>query len=241
MTSSNGRDQLSAGAILVAAGSGRRFGERKQFRPLAGTPLYQFSLDILESHPRIAEIVLVVPDDALGDVTQAVHALNLNTPIQVVPGGKRRQDSVLAGIQALESAPYLVCIHDAARPFITTDLLERCLNACAKSQGAIAALPSRDTVKQAAADSRIISGTLPRETIWLAQTPQIFHRELLTPLLEKATTSDQTVTDEASLMEMAGYTVTVVEGSAMNQKITTQEDWDWAEAWLSRQRKHHDG
>ncbi|MFQ6613987.1 MAG: 2-C-methyl-D-erythritol 4-phosphate cytidylyltransferase, partial [Fidelibacterota bacterium] len=126
------------------------------------------------------------------------------------------------------------CIHDAARPFITTKNLDRCLEACTQYSGAITAIPSPDTVKQISVERMVIRTTLPRETIWLAQTPQVFERELIQSLLLTAARSDQTVTDEASLAEQAGIEVAIVEGSPMNRKITTWEDWQWAVARVNR-------
>ena len=226
-------NEYKIGAVIVAAGSGLRFGERKQFKKLRTKPLYLYSLQHFIDCDLIDEIVLVVPDDLLKTIFSEVT--NLNSRIKVVAGGKLRQDSVLAGVNTLSNQCKIVCIHDAARPFISVDLIKKTINVCENNDGAVAALPSHDTVKEVDPNNNRIKGTIPRETIWLAQTPQVFHRSQLKKALLYAKENKTQVTDEASLLESLNYSIVVVEGDKENFKITTQNDWELAELILEKE------
>ncbi len=227
-------DLMKTAGILVAGGSGQRFGERKQFRFLGGVPLYMHSLETLAIHPSLDEIVVVVPEDMVDQITEYLDLTFDHKAMTVVAGGERRQDSVLAGIHALKHSPELVCIHDAARPFLTREMITETINSCVFHDGAIAALPARDTVKEVETGGHHIQRTLDRDTIWLAQTPQTYHRQILENALVNTETA---VTDEAALLESKGYRIAVVEGSLRNLKITTPEDWKLAEAWVHLEEK----
>ena len=224
--------EYKIGAVIVAAGSGLRFGERKQIKELGNKPLYLYSLQSFINCKLIDEIVLVFP----GDLQKAISAQigKINPQINVVEGGKLRQDSVLAGINTLSNQCEIVCVHDAARPFVTTNLIERTIIACEKNDGAVAAMPSQDTVKEVNINDNRITKTIAREKIWLAQTPQVFHRKQLMNALLDASDNNIRVTDEATLLESLNYSVVVVEGNADNFKITTQNDWKLAELILER-------
>ncbi len=220
------------GAVIVAAGSGLRFGEKKQVKKLGSQPLYLYSLQHFTNNNLIDEIALVVPGELQKIIS--TETTELNYYITVVSGGALRQDSVLSGIQALSSDCDIICIHDAARPFIPDSLIQNTIIVCEKNDGAIAAVPSNDTVKKVAEESNLIKSTIPRNTVWLAQTPQTFHRKPLIEALTNAGDNNIKVTDEASLLESLNYSVVVVEGNARNIKITNQDDWEFAEFLLEK-------
>ena len=214
------------GAVIVAAGSGLRFGERKQFKELKNKPLYQYSLEQFLNTDIVSEIALVVPEDLTKNISQIVS--NINKTVKVVAGGELRQDSVLNGVNALNEECELISVHDAARPFVTSQTIINTIEACAEFDGAIAAIPASDTIKEVDTNNKI-KKTIPRETVWLAQTPQVFHRGKLLQALAYAKTNNIAVTDEATLLESLDFSVTVVEGDVNNFKITTPSDWSVAE------------
>ena len=223
--------EYNIGAVIVAAGSGLRFGEKKQIKKLGAKPLYLYSLQSFVDCDLIDEIVLAVPKDLQKVITSEVA--QLNSRITVVEGGKLRQDSVLAGLNKLSNKCEIVCVHDAARPFVTNDLIERTIVACEKNDGAVAAMPSHDTVKEVVVNNSI-KRTIPRETIWLAQTPQTFHVKQLKKVLSHASKNKIQVSDESTLLESLNHSIVVVEGNVNNFKITTQNDWRLAELILER-------
>ncbi|MFC1785843.1 2-C-methyl-D-erythritol 4-phosphate cytidylyltransferase, partial [Candidatus Neomarinimicrobiota bacterium] len=138
--------EYKIGAIIVAAGSGLRFGERKQFKKLGKKPLYLYSLQKFIDCNLIDEITLVVPKDLRNSISTEVSKL---IPwIKVVVGGRLRQDSVLAGINGLSDNCDIICVHDAARPFVSIDLIQKTINACENNDGVVVAIPSHDTVKE---------------------------------------------------------------------------------------------
>jgi len=215
------------GAIIVAAGSGLRFGERKQFKKLGTKPLYLYSLQKFVECKLINEIVLVVPRDLKNSIS--AETSKLSNRIKVVEGGNLRQDSVLAGISEISPSCNIICVHDAARPFVTADLIKKTISACEHNDSAICAVPSDDTVKEININNNHIKRTIPRETIWLAQTPQAFRRKQLREALIYAKDNKIQVTDEATLLESLEFSIVVVEGSKNNFKITTPNDWKLAE------------
>lgn len=223
--------EYNIGAVIVAAGSGLRFGEKKQIKKLGTKQLYLYSLQSFVDCELIDEIILVVPIDLQKVITSEVT--KLNSRITVVEGGELRQDSVMAGLNKLSNKCEIVCVHDAARPFVTNDLIERTIVACEKNDGAVAAMLSHDTVKEVRVN-QIIKRTIPRDKIWLAQTPQTFHVKQLKKALLHAGKNKIQVTDESTLLESLNYSIVVVEGNADNFKITTKDDWRLAELILER-------
>jgi 2-C-methyl-D-erythritol 4-phosphate cytidylyltransferase/2-C-methyl-D-erythritol 2,4-cyclodiphosphate synthase len=211
-------------AILAAGGRGLRFGhaQPKQLTEVGGRPMLERSASILLAHPDVDEVIVALPADLAAE--PPAYLANTVKPLRVVAGGARRQDSVAAAFIAVSEHADVVVVHDAARPFATGDLISRTIAAAAESGAALAALGARDTVKQA--DGALVRATLDRRTIYLAQTPQAFRRGVLRDAL--AVTSD--ATDEASLAELAGHAVRIVEGEATNIKITTPEDLRIADA-----------
>ncbi len=210
-------------AIIAAGGQGRRLGAArpKQLLEIGGRTILQRSVDALDRCDRVNEIVVVLPPDLAS--AGAVALRPTRKPISVVAGGARRQDSVANGFDRISDRADLVVVHDAARPFASESLIVRTIEAAAESGAALAALPVKDTVKQAAAGGRFVGATLPRETVFLAQTPQAFRTEVLRDAVALGRRGAE-ATDEAALAEQAGHAVRLVEGEAHNLKITTEED-----------------
>jgi 2-C-methyl-D-erythritol 4-phosphate cytidylyltransferase/2-C-methyl-D-erythritol 2,4-cyclodiphosphate synthase len=216
-------------AIIAAGGQGRRLGAArpKQLLELGGRTLLQRSVDVFDRCDRVDEIVVVLPPDLAS--AGAVTLQPARKPLSVVAGGPRRQDSVANGFDHVADRADLVVVHDAARPFASEALIARTIDAAAESGAALAALPVKDTVKQAAGDGRLVAATLPRETIYLAQTPQAFRAGVLRDAVALGRRGVD-ATDEAALAEQAGHPVRLVEGEARNLKITTEDDLAMARA-----------
>ncbi len=222
-------------AILPAAGSGSRFGGEvpKQYLEVAGRPLLAHALDALLVHPRVAGAMLAL---APGDARWPGWRERQGKPVRTCIGGGERADSVLAALQALPPEvgdDTLVLVHDAARPHLGYDDLDRLLAAAeAHADGAILAAPVRDTLKRAGADGAIAM-TEPRERLWRALTPQAFRRGLLTEALLRARRDGVVATDEAMAVERLGRRPRLVEGRDDNLKVTTPADLALAEFLLS--------
>jgi 2-C-methyl-D-erythritol 4-phosphate cytidylyltransferase/2-C-methyl-D-erythritol 2,4-cyclodiphosphate synthase len=214
-------------AIIAAAGAGRRLGaaQPKQLLDIGGGSMLQHSVKAFLGHPRIADVVVVLPPEQTTFALAGVDARRAQA-LRVVKGGERRQDSVANGFDAVAPGADVILIHDAARPFVSAELIDRTIDAASRHGAAIAALQSRDTVKRVAGDGWITE-TIPRETIYLAQTPQGFRRDVLSAAIEIGR-SGVDATDEAALAERAGYHVHVVDGDPGNMKITTEEDLEVA-------------
>ncbi|VAW01260.1 2-C-methyl-D-erythritol 4-phosphate cytidylyltransferase [hydrothermal vent metagenome] len=206
----------SFAAVIVAAGSGTRFGRSKHDLLLGGIPLWQRGIDVL-SEAGIGDVVVV------GDVPGGV------------PGGQRRRDSVLIGLEAFETRPDWVLIHDAARPLITPDLVRTIIDASLGSDvdGVVPALGVTDTIKRVSGD-RVVA-TVDRDDLVAVQTPQAFRFEVL--LTAHHTTPDAAATDDATLVELTGGTVAIVEGERTNMKITYRGDLVLAESILEGRRR----
>ncbi len=224
-------------AVIVAAGRGTRVGNGgalpKQYLPLAGIPVLAHSLRVLAGHPQVDTAVVVYNlDDA--DLYQSAAAPFASRLLPPVGGGATRQASVLAGLEALAaSAPGRVLIHDAARPFLTAELVAELIGALDTNAGAIAAEAVSDTLKQAAPDGTI-ARTLDRAGLWRAQTPQAFRYDLICDAHRRAAAAGRTdFTDDAGLAEWAGLPVKLVASSARNMKLTTAADFELAERLLA--------
>ena len=218
---------MKVSAIIPAAGSGERFGEEKQFKLLSGRPLFFHTSKLFLQSDYIDEIIVAVPSANVDSTHRDVLSMSAGKPVKVVAGGTRRQDSVKNGIDVSDSHSTLVCIHDAARPFVTEDLIQRSISACEFADGAVVGIPSKDTVKFS--ENGLVKETLDREKIWLAQTPQCFHKNKLLQALYYAETENLTGTDESALMEAMGFSIKLVDGDSNNFKITTKDDWIRAE------------
>ena len=217
-------------AIIAAGGRGARLGgaQPKQFLLLGGRAILQRSVDAFVASDRIDDVIVALPRDLAGRAPEYLRSGS--KPVQIVEGGDRRQDSVANAFSMVSSRADLVVIHDAARPLVTGDLIGRTVDAAARFGAAIAALPATDTVKRSNAD-RVIVDTIPREEIFLAQTPQAFRVDVLRAALAQARVGGD-ATDEAMLAERAGHPVHLVDGDPRNVKITTAEDLATAERLL---------
>jgi len=214
--------------VIPAAGSGKRFGENKQLKILGDRPLVFHTLRPFIDSELINEIVVVAPKNDVQQLSRELKSMISVKSVMVVAGGNTRQKSVFNGLKAASDSSELICVHDAVRPFVTKELIEKAVNACSEHDGVIVAQSSTDTIKKVMDDQ--IMETLPRETIWRAQTPQVFSKSALQEALKMAEDENIQGTDEASLLERIGYQVGFVEGSSLNIKITTEEDWVFAEA-----------
>jgi len=202
-------------------------GHPKQYHHLAGVPILIHTIRAFVATPSIQRIVVAVPPELIADSLRLLTEYYLNSDaITVTGGGRRRQDSVWAGLQCLNDDIDVVLVHDGARPLITPELIQRCLEAAWEHGAAIAAIPVKDTLKQSRSD-QTISCTIDRKDLWQAQTPQAAKFTLLKQAY--ATLADTDVTDEAALLELAGIAVTLIEGSETNIKITRPMDLILAE------------
>jgi 2-C-methyl-D-erythritol 4-phosphate cytidylyltransferase / 2-C-methyl-D-erythritol 2,4-cyclodiphosphate synthase len=225
-------------AIVAAGGTGLRFGgpRPKQLVEIRGRAILERSVALFADHPDVHEVVVALPQP-LVDAPPA-YLVGGAKPLRIVAGGARRQDSVANAFAAAHAESDVIVIHDAARPFASADLIARTIRAAFDGGAALAALAARDTVKQvrvgpaevgpagAGPDIVIVIETLARESIYLAQTPQAFRRDVLRDALAIA----EDATDEAALAEKAGHVVRIVEGEASNIKITGPDDLAVAEA-----------
>ena len=227
-------DKTFVSVIIAAAGSGRRLGSPtpKQMLDIGGGTILQHSLRAFHAHPLISEIVVVLPKDRSADGAALLAdgmARCDGPPVHAVPGGDRRQDSVAAAFDRVSADAEVVLIHDAARPFVGADLIERTIEAAKAHGAAIAAVRAHDTVKRVAFESGapVIVETIARDAVYLAQTPQGFRRDVLAAAVAVGRSGVE-ATDEAALAERAGYRVHVVDGDPGNVKITTEGDLDAA-------------
>lgn len=225
---------MSVAAIVVAAGPGTRLGlgQPKAFVDVAGVPLFVRALRAV-AVAGVNDLVLVAPPGAMAqaEALLAPHA-PLPCPVRIVEGGAERQDSVRCGLAAV-GAVELVAIHDAARPFVSADVVAAVIATAGRHGAAIVATPATDTVKEVHSEGWIES-TLPRRRLWLAQTPQVFRTDLIRRAHARAHSAGNLATDDAALVEQLGERVYVVRGNPENRKITTPDDLRWA-AWLLQQ------
>jgi 2-C-methyl-D-erythritol 4-phosphate cytidylyltransferase len=223
-------------AVVPAAGRGARFGGAvpKQYLAFAGQPLIAYTLAALLAHPRIRGVVVALAaDDEHWPGWTSLHG----KPVLRCEGGGERSDSVLAALHALPdevAGDSLVLVHDAARPNLRSDDIDRLIAAAqGHADGALLAAPVRDTLKRADRDSCIAS-TEPRDGLWRALTPQAFRRAVLAAALENARDSGVPVTDEAMAMERMGAKPLLVEGREDNLKVTTPADLALVEFLITR-------
>jgi 2-C-methyl-D-erythritol 4-phosphate cytidylyltransferase len=216
-----------AGVVIVAAGAGVRAGpgEPKQFRPILGVPMLLRALRPFTSHPAVVQVVVALPGVYVDRPPEWLAKL-LGERLALVPGGETRARSVRAGLAALPPDARVVLVHDAARPFVSRQTIDAVLARARAGVGAVAALPVSDTLKDVD-DTRIV-GTVPRERLWRAQTPQGFPRDMLEHAYARLGAGAPT--DDAALCEAAGFPVEVVLDGPENLKVTTADDFRIAEA-----------
>ena len=214
-------------AIIAAAGEGRRLGAAvpKQLLQIGDRSILERSVAAFVSHDRVDDVIVVLPDALAAAPPDWLTV----SGVRVVAGGTRRQDSVANAFDRVRPESDVILVHDAARPFVSPELISRSIDAAAEHGAAIAALPASDTVKRVDGDGAgtVIVETIPRASVYLAQTPQAFQREILSAAVALGRTGVD-ATDEAMLAERAGHRVHVVEGDPANLKITTARDLDAA-------------
>ncbi len=220
------------GVILVAAGKSSRFGDanyKKPFAPLASRPVWLHSAERFIDRDDVKQVVVVVAPEDRESFREKFGANLAFMGITLAEGGAERADSVRNGLAKLEAGIDLVAIHDAARPCLAPEWIDRVFAAGAKTGAAILATPVVATLKRVGPD-HVISETVDRAGLWEAQTPQVFARDLLERAFAAA--AGRPATDEAALVEASGHPVTVVPGSPINLKITSREDLRLAEQAL---------
>ena len=226
---------MRVAAIVAAGGRGSRVGGDvpKQFRRIGGRTVLEHAVLPFVRSERVGEVVVVLPPDPPREAAAALCALDPRLRIAV--GGRRRQDSVAAGLSQVSAGADIVLVHDGARPFCSAGLIARTVDAAAAWGAAIPALESSDTVKEVRreGDALLVRETVPRERVRLAQTPQAFRREVLAAAVASGQAGAD-ATDEAALAESAGHPVRIVPGDPGNVKITTPEDLDRAAARARR-------
>ncbi len=217
--------QQKIGTVIVAAGSSRRMGGAdKVLALLGGKPILARVVDAFQRCSPIDQIVVVLSEQNLERGKQLVAEQEWSKVIDVCVGGRRRQDSVAAGLGRLSDCDWVI-IHDGARPLVTVGLINHGLEAAKETGAAVAAVPVTDTIKSAG-DDRIVHQTPPRQNLWTVQTPQVFRTDIITEAYSRA---NGDVTDDASLVEQLGYRVKIYMGSYDNIKITTPSDLALAE------------
>lgn len=226
---------MKLGVVLTAGGSGARFGGPipKQFLEIKpGLPLLRCALETFNAFPGVEAIALTLPPDRVEDWTP----LMADFPrLRVVAGGPERWISVRNGVDALPASVTQVLIHDAARPFTPWSVIRRCLQALERGTSVIAAIGVTDTVKEV--DGAFVIKTHDRSKLIRVQTPQGFPRTVLNDIYARGVPAEPMPTDEAMIVEATGLPVEWVEGSFLSRKITTPEDWEWAEWTLARIEK----
>jgi len=230
-------------AILPAAGLSTRMGAEtlKQFLELDGVPVLIFTLRRLAACPAITGFIVATRADEVDSVAALIARENLGRAVRVVRGGDTRQDSVGNALMEVPDNADLILVHDAVRPLVTLDQIERVIAEALSCDAAILGIPAMDTVKEVKraslpADVALITATIPRERVVLAQTPQVFRAALLLEAFARARQDGVSASDEAGLVERIGRDVHVVVGSERNLKITRPGDMQLAEFYLRQER-----
>ncbi|HIR26381.1 MAG TPA: 2-C-methyl-D-erythritol 4-phosphate cytidylyltransferase [Candidatus Choladousia intestinigallinarum] len=224
-------------AVVLAAGSGSRMHSKtkKQYLMLNGKPVLYYSLAAFEEHPMIQEIILVCgAEDISWCRREIAERYDFKKIKQIVQGGKERYHSVYEGLKAAKDCQW-VFIHDGARPMVDREILDRIINALPKYRACVVGMPVKDTIKRSDPQG-FVAETLPREELWMIQTPQAFFYEEILDAYQKLMQKEYTevkITDDAMVAEyIHGTKVKLIEGSYKNIKITTPEDLDLAAVYL---------
>ncbi len=223
-------------AIIVAAGSGKRFGGEvpKQFKTVCGRPLLSWAIERFEKASQINNIVLVVAEDYLLYTSEhVVDPYGFSKVSKIIKGGETRQESVLNGLKAIPTSTSVVAIHDGARVLIQPNDIDRAIETAKTERAVIIASKTRDTMKRVV-ENHIIS-TVDRENLYNAETPQVFQYDLIMEAHKEAENKKVDFTDDASLIEQRGFKVTIVEPSGLNMKVTNSEDLLIVEAILKKE------
>jgi 2-C-methyl-D-erythritol 4-phosphate cytidylyltransferase len=213
----------------------------KQFLELDGSPILLHTLRRLASCDAITEIILATRADEIQRMEERCRQEKFRQTVHVVKGGATRQESVATALEHVGDDVELVAVHDAVRPFVTREQVSRVIDEARKCGAAILGVPAMDTVKEVKRSSlpqdvALITGTIPRERVVLAQTPQVFLTKLLKEAFAKAAADGVNASDEAGLVERLGYDVHVVHGTERNIKITKPSDMELARLYLDLER-----
>jgi 2-C-methyl-D-erythritol 4-phosphate cytidylyltransferase len=225
---------MKADAVIVSAGKGHRFieGKKKQFYFLEGKPILAHTLEKFESCPLVRSVFLVVGQEDMDYcMKEVVEKFQFQKISQIVPGGKRRQESVKNGIDALPKDSEIVAIHDGVRPFITRTMIEDSIHSAVRNGAVVFAMPVKETIKMSNPDGTVLK-TLDRESLWQIQTPQTFQVNIIKEAYYRATKDGFIGMDDATLVERIGGKVHILPGSYANIKITTPEDLSLASLLL---------
>ena len=220
-------------AILVAAGDSRRMGFDKLFATIAGRPVIAHTMRAFESAGSVSEIIIVAREDRRDEIKRIVQDENFKKIQSIIPGGKHRQDSVRAGLDHLEATARYVAIHDAARPLITAEQIERVFEQSRIHAAASLAEPISDTLKYANSEF-FVTSPVDRHQLYAMQTPQIFERRLIEDAYRAVYAENASVTDEVSAVERLGRKVILVPNKDLNFKITYPRDLALAEFVLTQ-------
>jgi len=227
---------MSVYAVIVAGGNSVRFGGDlpKQFKEICGRPMLAWTVEKFQKADSIDNIIIVAPEDSLVYVSEnIIDPYDFDKVTKIVAGGKTRQESVYNGLQALPISTEFVAIHDGARPLVKTEDINRVIDVAERDNSAILAIPVADTLKRVV-DTYIIT-TVNREQLFCAQTPQVFQYDLIIEAhKDLAKNADNSLTDDAQLIESRGFKVKIVEPTGLNLKITNQQDMEIAEAILGK-------
>jgi 2-C-methyl-D-erythritol 4-phosphate cytidylyltransferase len=218
-------------AVVVAAGRSQRMGFDKLLTPLGGRPLLVHTLERLLLTKVPQEIILVVRPGTATDMDAILAPLREQGNIRLVDGGAHRQDSVQAGLRAVSDSSEFVMVHDAARPFVTKEMIDIVLASAKLSDAAVCGAPCSDSLKEVGEDGLVVK-TVDRAQLWSVQTPQIFRTRLLREAYEAALKMGVTFTDDTAVVEKMGHPVRTVLYHGVNLKVTTPADWSLAEALL---------
>lgn len=227
---------MKMAAVVPSAGSGRRMGSKadKPFIKIGGLPIISYVLKALQNSPLISEIIIAVRAKDIPRIKRLIKKRGFTKIRAVVKGGRTRSASVFNGLSRLSPDIDFVLIHDAARPFITQDLIRKTLRAAKRYGASVACVLVKPTIKEADNKRLLVRNTLKRRLLWEAQTPQAFRKDLLLGAYKKAGKAAAVFTDDASLVEKVHKKVKIVKGSYNNIKITTPEDLVIAEAIAKR-------
>ena len=226
-------------AIIPAAGMGFRMGggTPKQFLSLEGVPVFVHTLRKFSSLAAIDEIFLGLRGEDMERAQKEIDREHLSKPLRLVAGGGTRQETVARCLAECPPDTEIVVVHDAVRPFIEPEMIQRVIEAARKNGAAILGIPSVDSVKQV--ERQMILGTIPRERIVLAQTPQAFRYPILRAAFDRALAEGFNGTDESSLVERQGHNVTVLMGSDRNIKITKPSDLPLARLYILQEHEQN--
>ena len=227
--------KIRAAAVIAAGGTGTRIGASvpKQFLDLGGTPMLVRTVDSLLVLEPVVQVIIALPAEYIPAARQLFARKSWRVPVDCIPGGSTRQESVVQGVLRTAADLDLILVHDAVRPFCDREMLMRVMEAAWRTGGAVPGLPTTETIQRISRSGRVLK-TPPREQLSAIQTPQCFHAVVLRSALEKARREGFEGTDESSVVRRAGHSVVVVAGSPENIKITRPLDLEIAESILAR-------